>query len=99
MPAKPSFTSANLAGNTVQVMGVSDDPGDIVDIRVVLSQEGQAAGGSPQIASASVAQLGAAWQADLPSDGFDRGPAVAFGVETRRTNVKTITWAEPLDIQ
>jgi hypothetical protein len=99
MPFKPSFTTAHLAGNTVQVTGVSEDPSDILDIRVVLTQERQAAGGSPQVASASVAQLGESWQADIPSDGFERGHAVAFGVETRRTNVTTITWAEPLDIQ
>jgi hypothetical protein len=94
MPARPNFTGVQLTGDTVQVSGTSDpdDPDDIVDIRVILAQEGRMARGS-------VATVGSAWQADVPSEGFAPGPAVAFGVETRRTNVTTITWAEPVEIR
>jgi hypothetical protein len=100
MPGKPNFTGAQLTQDAVQVFGSSDpdDPNDILDIRVVLTQEGQAPGGT-QIASASVAELSPEWQADISPEGFTNGPAVAFGVETRRTNVTTTTWAEPIEIQ
>jgi hypothetical protein len=97
MPGKPNFTGAQMADDIVQVFGTSDpeDSDDILDIRVVLTQEGQA---GPRIASGSVAELSPAWQADLPSEGFSAGTAVAFGVETRRTNVTTTTWANPVEI-
>jgi hypothetical protein len=102
MPARPSFTSAQLTGGTLQIFGISDtsdDPGnDILDIRVVLTQAA-AQGDPPQIATGSVAELSAAWQADLPSEGFAPGAAVAFGVETRRTNARTTTWVEPIEIE
>jgi hypothetical protein len=103
MAFKPSFTTAQLNDDTVQVFGISDtsDPpgNDILDIRVVLTQPATAQGGAPRIASVSVAELDDAWQANLPSEGFAKGPAVAFGVETRRTNAKTITWVEPIEIE
>jgi hypothetical protein len=43
--------------------------------------------------------LSGEWQATLPSEGFATGDAVAFGVETRRTNAKTITWVESIEIE
>lgn len=103
MPGKPNFTGAQLSGGTLQVFGTSDtsDPpgNDLLDIRVVVTQEAQAEGDPPRIASGSVAELSAAWQADLPSEGFARRTAVAFGVETRRTNATTTTWTESLEIE
>ena len=103
MPAKPSFTSAQLSDDTLQVFGfsdVTDPPGnDIVDIRVVLTQQAATEGDPPLIVSGSVAELSAEWQANLPSEGFATGNAVAFGVETRRTNAKTITWVEAIEIE
>jgi hypothetical protein len=101
MVARPNFTDVQLAGDTVRVFGTSDpdDPDDILDIRVILAQEGRAGGESARIAGGSVVQLGSAWRAEVPSEGFAPGPAVAFGVETRRKNVTTITWAEPVEIR
>jgi hypothetical protein len=103
MPARPSFTSVQLTNGTLQVLGISDTsepPGnDILDIRVVLTQPAAAQGEPPRIASGSVAELSPAWQANLPAQGFAPGPAVAFGVETRRTNAKTTTWVEPIEIE
>jgi hypothetical protein len=101
MMFKPNFTDVQIDGDTVHVFGTSDpeDQQDILDIRVILAQEGRAAGGSARISGGSVAKVSSAWQADLPSEGFAAGPAVAFGVETRRENVTTITWAQPVTIQ
>ena|SRR5215211_724934 len=102
MAARPNFTGAQITQDTVQVFGTSDtsDPpgNDLLDIRVVLTQA-QGEGDPPRIATGSVAELSDAWQADLPSEGFAPGIAVAFGVETRRTNATTTTWTESLEIE
>lgn len=100
---KPSFSDeAELTDGEVRVEGQSlDDTGtDILDIRVVLVQE-------DRITSAHVDKAGTSWHATLPDpDGpdagsveFEEGPAVAFGVETRRHNFTAITWTEPVTIR
>jgi hypothetical protein len=45
-----------------------------------------------------VAQVGTAWSAPVPSEGFVAGPATAVGVETRRGHSMTITWVDPVTI-
>jgi hypothetical protein len=93
MPSKPNFTSASLAGGRVTVQGQTDpEPeGDIVAIRVVLSQGGKTVDGD-------VRSAGANWEVELPGDGFSAGSATAFGVETRRENSTTITWTQTVEI-
>jgi hypothetical protein len=98
MATKPNFTDVKLMGNTVRVEGESpsekpEDVADLVGIQVVLAQDGRTAGGP-------VDELTEVWHANLdvnPGD-FRVGPAVVFGVETRRENFTTVTWSEPVEI-
>jgi hypothetical protein len=94
MSAKPNFTEARLGGGRVVVRGKTDpEPeGDVVGIRVVLTQGGRSATGDVGI-------LGPNWEVELPDDGFAAGGATAFGVETRRENSTTITWTQTVEIQ
>jgi hypothetical protein len=93
MPARPNFTDAQLVDGKVRVEGKSDDDiADLLEIRITLVQ-------GAQIAAASVPQISAVWNAELPAAGFQKGDAVAFGVETRSTNFLTMTWTEPLKIR
>jgi hypothetical protein len=89
---RPNFTDVERKGGDVRVTGVSDkDTGDIVDIQVVLAQ-------GAKVARKAVAKLGSQWDVEFTNAGFAAGPAVAFGVETRRENARTTTWAQALDI-
>jgi hypothetical protein len=94
MPARPNFTDVQLVDGSVRVEGRSDDDiADLVDIRIVLVQ-------GNRIASGSVENIQAVWNAMLPANqGFQAGDAVAFGVETRSTNFLTMTWTEPVTIR
>ena len=96
MPAKPNFEEVKLFGDVVRVGGRSDEVDDIVDIRVVLVQQEQMA--PARIAGGGVEKVTTLWQAALPSADFRAGPAVAFGVETRRENFTTTTWTEQVTI-
>ena len=93
MAVKPNFTGVHRTGDTLVVSGISDpEPaGDIVEVRVILAQ-------GERLDSAVVAGVGRAWNVEIPSDGFVAGPARAFGVETRREESTTFTWAEQVDI-
>ena len=93
MSSRPNFTGARLSGGRVVVRGQTDpEPeGDVVGIRVVLAQRGHTATDDVRI----VAQN---WDVELSGEGFSAGPATAFGVETRRENATTITWAQTLEI-
>jgi hypothetical protein len=94
MPAKPNFTDVNHTGDAVVLTGQSDpEPaGDIVDIRVVLTQGGK-------VESAVVPTVGdRAWLVDVPAAGFAAGPAVAIGIETRREDSVTVTWTQAVQI-
>jgi len=93
MPAKPNFTSARLTGGRVLVAGTTDaEPeGDILGIRVTLSQ-------GDRVVTGDVRNLGESWNVEMPGEGFAAGPATAFGVETRRENATTTTWAQALEI-
>jgi hypothetical protein len=94
MPARPNFTDAQLVNGKVRVEGRSDDDiSDLVDIRVVLVQ-------GDRIGAASVEQISAVWNVQVEaSTAFDRGDAVAFGVETRSQNFLTMSWTEPVTIR
>jgi hypothetical protein len=99
MPARPNFTDAQLVDGKVRVEGRSDeeDLPDIVDIRVVLVQ-------GDRITAGTVEQISTVWRAELPatdpnSGDFQVGEAVAFGWETHKTNVFTMTWTEPVEIR
>jgi hypothetical protein len=93
MAFKPNFTGVHRDGEAVIVSGTSDADSvdDIVDIRVVLAQ-------GDRVQRAVVDTIGADWNTGVPGDGFAAGPATAFGIETRRENATTITWAQPVDI-
>jgi hypothetical protein len=98
---KPNFTSVELDDKTVTVNGVSDEDvvDKIVDIRVILVQQSSQAGGSAQFTSGGADKITSTWHASLPSEGFVKGPAVAFGTETRSENFTTVTWAQELPIE
>lgn len=93
MAFKQAFSSLRRGDGTIVLSGQSDPdpPGDILDIRVILAQ-------GERIAPASVENPSESWNVDVPAEGFVSGPAVAFGIETRRVNATTITWAQPFDI-
>ena len=96
MPARPNFTDAQLIDGIVRVEGKSDDDiSDLVDIRIVLVQ-------ANRIAAGTVEQISAVWHAELPAaatGAFQVGDAVAFGIETRSTNLLTMTWTQPVQIR
>jgi hypothetical protein len=104
MAFKPNFKDdAELTGDHVFVEGKSGDTAedleDIVDIRVVLVQ-------GDRVASQTVDKVVSDWTVSLPvsdeeGDGedFHAGAAAAFGVESRRTNFTTITWAGTVTIR
>jgi hypothetical protein len=93
MPSRPNFTSARLTGGRVLVAGTTDaEPeGDIIGIRVTLSQGDRAVTGD-------VRTLGENWNVEMPGEGFAAGPGTAFGVETRLGNSTTITWSQTVEI-
>jgi len=107
MMVRPNFTSVILhkldGVDTVQVEGTSDatdDPAlaDIIDIVVVLVQ-------GDRIARQSVNKVTNPWVADLPqrdpagnAQDFQKGDAIAFGVESRVENSLVITWTERVTI-
>ena len=104
---RPNFTSVILdevdGVGTVHVEGTSDSTdddalADIVDIVVVLVQ-------GDRIARQSVNKVTNPWVADVPQSDpagsgqdFQRGEAIAFGVESRVENSLVITWTERVTI-
>lgn len=101
MGTRPNFADdAQLTDGSVRVEGQSPEHSDILDLRVALVQ-------GDQVTSAKVDKLGSPWHAILPdptgpdasSVEFQPGLAVAFGVETHRENLMTISWAEPVTIR
>ncbi|HEX5618181.1 MAG TPA: hypothetical protein VFX51_07160 [Solirubrobacteraceae bacterium] len=93
MATRPNFTDVERRNGAIVLTGQSDpDPaGDILGIHVVLSQ-------GAQTAAATARQLGANWNVEVPAEGFNSGPATVAGVETRRENATTTTWAQPVEI-
>jgi hypothetical protein len=93
MAFKQAFSGLHRGDGTLVLTGQSDPdpPGDILDIRVILAQ-------GERIAPATVDDLSESWNVHVPAEGFVPGPAVAFGIETRRANATTVTWAQPFDI-
>jgi hypothetical protein len=101
MPFRPNFTDAKIDGEDVRVEGVSDEDStdDILDIRVTLAQ------GDERIERGSVGKVTSVWNVRVPvkdpsgqAADFGPGPVVAFGVETRRKDSTTTTWAQTLRI-
>jgi hypothetical protein len=93
MSARPNFTDVNRRDGAIVLTGQSDpDPdGDILAIHVVLSQGATTAAGTAQT-------IGANWIVEVTDDGFDTGPATVAGIETRRENATTTTWAQAVEI-
>ena len=92
MPGKPSFTRVDMLDGIVQVGGQSDEEPPF-QVHVTLLQEPHAAGGTlespPKV-----------WQADLPSDGFQKGPCVVVGHEIAFTpNFSAHTWIQYMKIK
>jgi hypothetical protein len=89
----PNFTGVHYEGENLVLDGVSDDnpPGDLLGVRVVLAQE-------EHIASGVAPEVGAGWHAPVTAAGFTAGAATAFGVESRRENATTVTWAQTVQI-
>lgn len=101
MSVRPNFTDVTIDGDDVRVGGTSDedDTEDILDIRVTLVQ-------GERVGAGSVDKVTSVWRALVPvadpagqGANFAPGPAVAFGVETRRKHSTTTTWAQPLTIE
>jgi hypothetical protein len=97
MAVRPNFTGAQLIEDEVRVAGASDDDDtdDILDIRVTLVQ-------GDRIESESRVASGSSFPVEDPEGkggDFRPGPAAVFGVETRRTNAWTTTWAQALTIK
>jgi len=97
MPARPNFTEVQLIDGNLRVKGNSNDDPLPIEIRVFLEQEDPATEG-PAIAVGSVDKLTTAWQADLSSEGFSTGPALASGVEIRMEPFTAITWTQQVQI-
>jgi hypothetical protein len=93
MSARPNFTDVERRGGAIVLTGQSDpEPdGDILAIQVVLSQGAQTTAGTAR-------QIGANWNVEIPAEGFDAGPATVAGIETRRENATTTTWAQAVEI-
>jgi hypothetical protein len=104
---KPNFDEVRIVGNRVLVQGISGDVQEIATIRVILAQENNIDDGLGAFvedgddvirARGRVVGVDTLWQAELPLGQFKVGPAVAFGVEQRKENFLTLSWAEPVDI-
>jgi hypothetical protein len=106
MSFKPNFDNVfEIVGTDVVVKGHSDpDPAefsDILNIRVVLVQENTTDGGNVDLEKnrRDLQAPDPDWSVNVAVGSFKPGPAVAFGVETRRTNFLTMTWTEPVTIK
>jgi hypothetical protein len=94
MGPRPSFTGVERDGDDLIVSGTSPGFEEILDIRVILTQNDKVE--SP--ASVRVTRIGTFWNAVFPAKQYEKGPAVAFGVETRGVNATTTTWVEQVSI-
>lgn len=89
---KPNFaTRASRTDNAVILSGRSDEPGDILEIRVSLLQ-------GDHVQHANVPNVADNWNVGFDAAGFVAGPAAAFGIEIRRENAMTITWTQMVEI-
>jgi len=93
MSARPNFKRLDHIGGSIVVGGTSDPhpPDDILMIQVLLSQGGHSVAEFIQF-------VGQDWSVTVPAEGFSPGPALVVGVETRRENATTTTWAEAVVI-
>ena len=89
----PNFADVvHLEGDTLRVSGETTPHPRPVDLQIYLDQDGT-------VASTKVVRFAETWDADLPSDGFKPGPAVAFGVEIRTQPFQATAWTEVVTIQ
>ena len=92
MAFRPNFEdTARAIGDTVTLVGNTDGNPPPDHIQVFLEQGGH-------VESAGVKRLAPSWRADLPSEGFQPGPATAFGVETRLKPFEAFTWTQTVTI-
>ena len=92
MPGKPSFTRVDMFDGTVQVGGKSEEEPPF-QVHVTLLQE-------PQAAAATLESPPKVWQADFPSDGFQKGPCVVVGHEIAfKPNFSAHTWIQHMKIK
>jgi hypothetical protein len=104
---KPNFDEVRIVGNKVLIQGISGEVDDIATIRVILAQERNIDDGLGTFvdegddvirARGRIVGVDTLWQVELPLGQFKVGPAVAFGVEQRKENFLTVSWAEPVDV-
>jgi hypothetical protein len=100
MSLRPNFTDVQLDGEKLRVFGESneDDLADIVGIQVFVTQQDQAGGGPPRMATGFVPMAGSSWDAEFDSNGVGAGQATVIGVETHSEPVTTISWAQSVEI-
>lgn len=97
MAIRPNFLErVRIQGANMIVAGMSDDEPLPDAIQVFLEQGGQLEGAS---AGAPVDNASSAWQATLPSAGFQAGPALASGVEIRTRPFLVTTWSQVVEIR
>jgi hypothetical protein len=94
MAPRPSFTGVKRSGDNLILSGTSQAPEEVLDIHVVLTQKDRV----PAPAAIRVTRIGTFWDAVIPAEKFEPGPAVAFGVEVRDVNATTTTWVEQVSI-
>ncbi len=104
---RPNIEEVRIIGDQVVVQGVSEEADDLASIRVILAQGGNTGEGSgvvldeddtERVRRGRVGALDDLWQAEIPLGSFTAGPAVSFGIEQRKINFLTLTWAEPVTI-
>ena len=97
MAVRPNFLElVRIQGDNMVVAGTSDDDPLPDDIQVFVEQGGPVDGAS---VGGHVNKASSAWQATLPSAGFQPGTAVASGLEIRTRPFLVTTWSQMVKIQ
>jgi hypothetical protein len=93
MAVRPNFDeTVRLNGQSMTVTGVTDDePPHPFQLLVFLEQNGHVEG-------TTVHRFTRRWETSLPSEGFQPGSALAFGVEVRTTPFQAATWSQVVTI-
>jgi hypothetical protein len=98
MPPRPNFTGVARKDQNLILSGASEGFEGIRDIHVILTQDNKIQAEDGIKGAIRVTRIGTTWSAIVPAAGFVKGPAVAFGVETRDTEPTTTAWAEEVTI-
>lgn len=97
MAVRPNFQDPlELKGDDLIVSGRTDGNPLPVHIRVFVEQGDRVAG---ETATADVDRIATGWTAELPSEGFRPGPALAFGVEVRVRPFEATSWSQLVTIK